>query len=160
MLFEKGAMKTQWRIYISQDQFYIQGDRPVIERIYQTRYTTWGSLVGLLSALRGVNNKYTENLFALTRVAVIRITWWRHQMETFSISDHLCGGIHRSPVNSPHKGQWRRVLMFSVGSTRTNGWVNNRDAGDLRRHRAHYDATVMMLNSSHLPMGKLRGLLH
>ena len=23
-------------------------------------------------------------------------------------------GIHRSPVNSPHKGQWRGVLMFSL----------------------------------------------
>ena len=25
-----------------------------------------------------------------------------------------------------------------------NGWVNNRDAGDLRRHCAHYDTTVMI----------------
>ena len=24
-----------------------------------------------------------------------------------------------------------------------NGWVNNNDAGDLRRHRAHYDVIVM-----------------
>ena len=24
-----------------------------------------------------------------------------------------------------------------------NGWVNNRETGDLRRHRAHYDVTVM-----------------
>ena len=23
-------------------------------------------------------------------------------------------GIHRPPVNSPHKGQWRRALMFSL----------------------------------------------
>ena len=23
-------------------------------------------------------------------------------------------GIHQSPVNSPHKGQWRRALMFSL----------------------------------------------
>ena len=28
-----------------------------------------------------------------------------------------------------------------------NGWVNNGEAGDLRRHRAHYDVTVMELNS-------------
>ena len=26
-------------------------------------------------------------------------------------------GIHRSPVNSPHKGQWRGSLMFSLIST-------------------------------------------
>ena len=51
--------------------------------------------------------------------------------------------IHRSPVNSLHKGQWRGALMFSLICTWTNGWVNNQDAGDLRRHRAHYDVIVM-----------------
>ena len=52
-------------------------------------------------------------------------------------------GIHRSPVNSPHKGQWRRALMFTLICARINGWVNNHEAGDLRRNRAHYDAIVM-----------------
>ena len=52
-------------------------------------------------------------------------------------------GIHQSPVNSPHKGQWRGALMFSLVCSRINGWVNNGEAGDLRRHRAHYDATVL-----------------
>ena len=63
-------------------------------------------------------------------------------------------GIHRSPVNSPHKGQWRRVLMFSLISAWINAWVNNRMAGDLRRHNAHCDITVMIqrncLSSSNL----------
>ena len=58
-------------------------------------------------------------------------------------------GIHRSPVNSPHKGQWRGALMFSLICVWINGWVNNREAGDLRRYRAHYDVTVMsMVNFS------------
>ena len=52
-------------------------------------------------------------------------------------------GIHRSPVNSPHKGQWRGALMFSLISAWINGWVNNGEAGDLRRHPAHYDVIVM-----------------
>ena len=52
-------------------------------------------------------------------------------------------GIHRSPVNSPHKGQWRGALMFSLICAWINGWVNNREAGDLRCHCAHYDFTVM-----------------
>ena len=52
-------------------------------------------------------------------------------------------GIHRSPVNSPHKGQWRRALMFPLICVGINGWVNNRKAGDLRRYRAHYDVIVM-----------------
>ena len=52
-------------------------------------------------------------------------------------------GIHRSPVNSPHKGQRRGALMSSLICARINGWVNNREAGDLRRHHAHCDVTVM-----------------
>ena len=52
-------------------------------------------------------------------------------------------GIHRSPVNSPHTDQWRGALIFSLICAWTNGWVNNHDAGDFRRHRAHYDVTVM-----------------
>ena len=51
--------------------------------------------------------------------------------------------FHQSPVNSPHKGQWRGALMFSLICTWINGWVKNREAGDLRRHRAHYDVIVM-----------------
>ena len=34
--------------------------------------------------------------------------------------------------------------MFSLICTWINGWVNTRDAGDLRRHRAHYDVIVML----------------
>ena len=52
-------------------------------------------------------------------------------------------GIHRSPVNSLHKGQWRGALMVSLIYVWINGWVNNREAGDLRRYRAHYDVIVM-----------------
>ena len=54
--------------------------------------------------------------------------------------------IHRSPVNFPHKGQWRRALMFTLICARINGWVNNREVGDLRRYRAHYDVIVMYCN--------------
>ena len=53
-------------------------------------------------------------------------------------------GIHRPPVNSPHKGQWRGALMFTLICARIKGWVNNREAGDFRRYRGHYDVTVMI----------------
>ena len=56
------------------------------------------------------------------------------------------GGIHRSQVNSSHKGQWRGALMFSLLCARTNGWANHRDAGDLRRHRVHFGVTEMSVN--------------
>ena len=52
--------------------------------------------------------------------------------------------IHRSPVNFPHKGQWRGALMFSLIYAWINDWVNNREAGDLRRQYGHYDVIVMI----------------
>ena len=52
-------------------------------------------------------------------------------------------GIYRSPVNSPHKGQWHRALIFTLICVWINGCVNNREAGDLRRYCAHYGVTVM-----------------
>ena len=64
----------------------------------------------------------------------------------FCVTDHLCGDhlyIHRSPVTSPHKGKWRGALMFSLIWVWINGWVNNGEAGNLRRKRAHYDVIVM-----------------
>ena len=121
-----------------------------------------------------------------------------HRKHQSSASLAFVWGIHRGPVNSPHKwsvtrkmfrfddvimvtgrhrrwgvgvewchwwcwcwyvdvmmllhymqgdaviGQWRGALMFSLISAWTTGWVNNRNAGDLRRHPAHYDVTVMI----------------
>ena len=55
----------------------------------------------------------------------------------FRVTDHLCGEF------TGHKGQWRGALMFSLICVWINGWVNNRETGDLRRYRAHYDVIVM-----------------
>ena len=54
-------------------------------------------------------------------------------------------GIHRSPANSPHKGQWRGALMFSLIWAWVHRWVHNCEAGDLKCHRAHYDVIVMFM---------------
>ena len=51
-------------------------------------------------------------------------------------------GIHRSPVNST-KGSDAELWCFLWFAHWINGWVNNREAGDLRRHRAYYDVIVM-----------------
>ena len=61
-------------------------------------------------------------------------------METFSALLAICAG------NSPLPGQWRGALMFSLICVWIYGLVNNREAGDLRRHGAHYDAIVMITN--------------
>ena len=64
---------------------------------------------------------------------------WKH----FPRNWPFVRGIHRWPVNSPHKGQWRGALIFSLICVWINSWINNREAGDLRRYRAHYDVIVM-----------------
>ena len=60
------------------------------------------------------------------------VTKWRH----FPRYWPFVRGIHRSPMTSPHKAQWRGALMFSLICVWLNGSVNNRKAGDLRRYRA------------------------
>ena len=57
--------------------------------------------------------------------------------------------IHGFPANSPHKGQWCGALMFSLIWVWIDGWVNNREAGDLRCYLAHYDVAVMWSNEVH-----------
>ena len=72
------------------------------------------------------------------------LTWWRHQMETLSTLLALCegnpGGGHRSvPLTKVSDAELWYFLIYVL----TNGWANNRYAGDLRRHRAHYDVDVI-----------------
>ena len=76
---------------------------------------------------------------ALRWISLDDIIEWKH----FTRNWPFVWGIHWWPVNSPDKGQWCRALMFSLICTWINGWENNREASDLRRHHAHYD-TVMM----------------
>ena len=78
-----------------------------------------------------------ENLLSIYHDDVIK---WKH----FPRHWPFVRGIHRSPVNSPHKGQWRAALMFTLICVWINGCVNNREAGDLRRYYAHYGVTVMI----------------
>ena len=66
---------------------------------------------------------------------------WKH----FPRNWPFVRGIHWSPVNPPHKGQCRGALMFSLICVWINGWVNNHEAGDLRRYHTHYEVIVMQL---------------
>ena len=54
---------------------------------------------------------------------------WKH----FPLYWPFVRGIHWSPVNSPHKGQWRGALMFSLTCAWTNGSANNRLSKQSRR---------------------------
>ena len=66
---------------------------------------------------------------------------WKH----FRRYPAIC--MRNSPVRGdfPHKRQWRGALMFSLIRVWINCRVNSREAGHLRRHRAHYDVAVMKL---------------
>ena len=106
-----------------------------------------------------------NNIWDRVFSANLFLFWWLHFLsiillisEIWNISYHddvikwkhfprnwpFVWGIHRSPVNSPHKGQWRGALMFPLICVWIHGWENNREAGDLRRIRPHYDVTVML----------------
>ena len=69
--------------------------------------------------------------------AIFQCSWWRHQIETFSALLALC------QEDSPSKGQWWVAPMFSYICAWTNNWANSWDTVDLRRHRSHYDVTVI-----------------
>ena len=98
------------------------------------------------------NHKLKKRLFnsAFLRRVIFKLIFWIDVHDDVIRWKHFprywpfVPGIHRSPVNSPHKGQWRRALMFSFICAWINAWVNNREAGDLRRHPSHHDVIVML----------------
>ena len=94
-------------------------------------------LVMILQCGRRLSFICPVNVFSLPHYDVIK---WKH----FPPYWPFVRGIHWSPVNSPHKGQWSGVLMFSSICAWTNGCANNRDITEWRCHGAHYDVTVML----------------
>ena len=67
----------------------------------------------------------------------------------FGVTGPMCGVftgkfLSQRPVT--------RALMFYFSCAWINDWVKNREAGDFRRHRAHYDVTVMSLYWAYWPL--------
>ena len=85
-----------------------------------------------------IRNEVVQNSYAFS-IPHDDVIKWKH----FPRNWPFVPEIHRSPVNFPHKGQWRGALMFSLIYAWINDWVNNREAGDLRRQHGHYDVIVM-----------------
>ena len=71
-------------------------------------------------------------------------------METFYALLALCA--ENSPVTGEFPAQRPVTRSFDVSliCAWINAWVNNRDAGDLRRHSAHYGVIVMTPLPSYL----------
>ena len=102
-----------------------------------------GSFVPLGNSWTNVDQGPWRHMVSINHIELnnptcwICVPWWRHQMGLFYVLLTVCA------VNSPHKGQWRGALIFSLIYAWPSGWVNNRDAGDLRRHRLFYDVIIM-----------------
>ena len=104
-----------------------------------------GRIVNIKHIVNTLNNTahFFPNLTPYSLAAMLHddVIKWKH----FPRNWPFVRGIHRSPVNSPHKGQRRGALMFSLICVWINKWVNNREAGDSRRYRARYDVIVMIV---------------
>ena len=81
-------------------------------------------------------------------------SWWRHQMETFSALLAICAG--NSPATGEFPAQRPVTRSFDVffDLRLKIGWVNNGEAGELRRHIVHYDVTVMFCGVWEKSLGK------
>ena len=108
-------------------------------------YPNW-SIMSRVLQTKPVNHLWCNELYMTYKIHKQNHDWhddvikWKH----FPRYWPFVWGIYRSPVNSPHKGQWRGALMFPLICARINGRVNHREAGDLRRHHAHYVAIVLV----------------
>ena len=92
----------------------------------------------------------TYNVSRVTFPRLTRNTRTLHHMMTstngniFRVTGPLCGEFtgHRwIPRTTASDAE---LWYFLWSAHWINGWVNNREAGDLRRHRAHYDVIVII----------------
>ena len=67
-------------------------------------------------------------------------------METFFTLLAICAGNSPVPGEFPAQRPVTRSFDVFFDLCLNNGWVNNREAGDLRRHLAYYDVIVMQHN--------------
>ena len=92
------------------------------------------SVIGVLKLIPNLLYCSIKLIFAPIHDDVIR---WN----IFRVTGPLCGeftGPGEFPAQRPVARSFD--IFFNL---RINGWVNNREAGDLRRHRGHYDVSVM-----------------
>ena len=119
-------VSISWRHHDSQDCPWT----PIVEPASVTAHT--------LQCSRNKVSRFipASQVSSFFHVDVIK---WKHFPRYWS----FVRGIPPSQVNS--KGQWRGALMFSMICAWINGWVNNHGAVDLRRHCAHNDVTVILI---------------
>ena len=135
----EGSFRSDWNIQHLKDRKRTEPERGYAQNIFHWR------------PLERTTVRVNEQLFMRTNCYHV----WCPKRERVNMMTSSNGnirprywpfvwGIHRSPVNSPHKGQWRGALMFCLICAWIKGWVNNGEADDLRRHPTHYDVIVML----------------
>ena len=88
----------------------------------------------------------TRDIFTLSEL----YSWWRYHVETFSALLAICAGNSLVPGEIPTQRPVTRSFDVFFIYARINGWVNTGEAGDLRRHHAHYDVIVMSYTCMYL----------
>ena len=97
----------------------------------------WGKNRLFIDYMESVNIK----MMRMAPLVPSQKAWWRHQ-NIFPRYWSYGRGIHRSSMNSLHKGQWRGALMFSLFcalnkplSKQSWGWWFETPSRSLWRHR-------------------------
>ena len=86
-------------------------------------------------------------------------TWWRHQMETFSALLALCARNSPVPGEFPAQRPVMRSFVVFFDLRPKNGWINNGEAGDLRRYCTQFDVIVLsVVNSARSLFSESRSL--
>ena len=119
---------------------------PMVQSIMsQYRFKEW------LGAKQAASHYLTQrgpsllaHIYGTRSLLTYKMTWWRHQMETFSALLAICAGNSLVTGEFPTQRPVTRgfVVFFICGWI--NGWVNSGEAGNMRRHRAHYDVIAMI----------------
>ena len=122
--------------------------------ILKTRYENQASfdewLVSFREINEGINCWLSDGIQCKSMRDLSSIHMTSSNGNIFRVTGPLCGEFAGHRWIPPHKGQWRGTLMFSLLCAWINGWINNPEAGDLRRLQAHYDVIVMKYQESHL----------
>ena len=85
-----------------------------------------------------------SNFFVMVHGQLLsNISWWHHQMETFSALQALCEGNPSITGGLSSQRPVTRSFDVFFDLCLNKRLSKNRYAGDLRRNRAHYDVTVM-----------------
>ena len=92
--------------------------------------------IGLLDLCRYVANRSCDGN------GQVRYMMTSSNGNIFRVTGPLCGEF-TGPGEFPTQRPVPRSFDVFFDGVWINGWVNNREASDLRRHRGHYDVNVM-----------------